>query len=252
MKSLKGFLRRKYVERRLDQPPFVVKSPVIGHQIAFLVHTSFEYYNRAQDSYSGEPDMVKWLAENLTTSDVLWDIGANVGAYSLLAAKVCPAAQVVAFEPFIPSFAHLWENMMLNECVERITPLCLALSDHTGIDNLAVKDSRAGSSQHQLGENPKGLTQKVISWSGDEAIADLFLPSPTLVKVDTDGHEIQVLKGMRETLRNPSLRSAMVEVEEGKTETKIAALLQDAGLKRVDNPFTQPTNGVFNALFIRN
>ena len=126
MKSLRGFLRTKYLQRRLEQAPVVVDATVPGAEVtvSFSVHTWFEYHNRAHASYTGEPDMVEWLKNMLVPGDVFWDIGANVGAYSILAAKLCPGAQVFSFEPFIPTFAHLWENVVLNDVATQVFPIC--------------------------------------------------------------------------------------------------------------------------------
>ena len=180
MPSLRGFLKRKWLESKLEQPPLVVDSPVpgAGLSVSFVVHTWYEYHNRAQGSYTGEPDMVDWLKTELHTGDVLWDIGANVGAYSLLAAKLCPGARVIAFEPFIPNFAHLWENVVLNRVTSQVHPVNIGLSDKSGLTVLGVNDPRAGSSHHQVGGEPGKAIQNLLAFSGDDAVAKLGLPAP--------------------------------------------------------------------------
>ncbi len=253
MKSVRGFLKRKWLETRLEQPPLVVETPVpgTGQMVSFCVHTWFEYHNRAQGSYIGEPDMVVWLKESLKAGDIFWDIGANVGAYSILAAKLCPQATVCSFEPFIPTFSHLWENVVLNGVTASVHPINIGLSNRSGATFLGINDPRAGSSQHQVGEAKGGLQQKLLAFKGDDVVARLGVPSPTLLKLDIDGLEIQAVEGLKEVLLNPGLRSVMIEVETGKTEEPVQRLLQAAGLTRIDNPLAQPTNGVFNALFVR-
>jgi hypothetical protein len=130
-----------------------MRAPVPGTEAtsSFVVHSWFEYHNRAQGSYVGEPDMVEWLKTALKPGDVLWDIGANVGAYSILAAKLCPGASVISFEPFIPNFAHLWESIVLNEVSTQVTPVCAGLSDKTAPPALSIMGPRAGSAGHQVG-----------------------------------------------------------------------------------------------------
>jgi len=253
MPSLRGFLKRKWLQSKLEQPPLIVEAPVPGTtvSVSFAVHTWFEYHNRAQGSYVGEPDMVDWLKSELRAGDVLWDIGANVGAYSILAAKLCPGASVVAFEPFIPTFAHLWDNAVLNGVAPQIHALNVGLSAKSAPTFLGVSDPRAGSSQHQVGGEASQTRQNLLAFAGDDVVGRLGMPSPTLLKLDIDGLEVAAVEGLRQTLRDSRLRSVMIEVELGKTEKPVQELCEAAGLRRIPNPLTSPTDGVLNARFVR-
>ena len=253
MPSLKGFLKTLWLKSRLEQPPLVIDSPVPGTAISikFAAHTWFEFHNRAQGSYTGEPDMVEWLKSQLRPEDVFWDIGANVGAYSVLASRLCPQARIYSFEPFIPTFSHLWENIVLNGASDRVFPLNMGLLNKTAPETLAVNDVRAGSSQHQVGGSGGVATQFVLSMRGDDIPARLGVPFPNLLKLDIDGLEVAAVEGLEGVLKNPALRQAMIEVEAGKTEEKVGRLFHDSGFARIANPLTKATNGVFNALFSR-
>lgn len=253
MKSLRGFLKNQYFKRRLEQPPISIDSPVPNTTVvvSFAVHTWFEFHNRAMSSYTGEPDMVEWLKTTLKPGDVLWDIGANVGAYSILAAKLCPGASVISFEPFIPNFAHLWDNIVLNGVTAQVFPVCAGLTDKTAPTALSIKDPRAGSAGHQVGQTIGKLSQGVIAARGDDLRAQLGLASPTLLKLDIDGLEIAAVEGLGETLRTPGLREVMIEIEQGKSEEPVQKLCEAAGFRRVPNPLTIPTNGAFNARFVK-
>jgi FkbM family methyltransferase len=253
MKSLRGFLRTQYLRKRLEQTPVVVESPVPGTDVSvsFSVHTWVEYHNRAQASFTGEPDMVEWLRTTIRPGDVLWDVGANVGAYSILAAKLCPGARVFAFEPFIPTFAHLWENIVLNGVTAQVFPFCAGLSAHTSPETLAVSDPRAGSSHHQLGQTGGKLQQGVLAARGDDLSSLLGVPRPTMLKLDIDGLEVAAVDGLRVTLGESTLRSVMIEVEEGKSEEQVHEACEGAGFTRMPNPLTQRIGGVFNALYAR-
>ena len=164
--------------------------------VSFSVHTWFEYHNRAHGSYTGEPDMVEWLKNMLVPGDVFWDIGVNVGAYSILAAKLCPGAHVFSFEPFIPTFAHLWENVVLNDVATQVFPICAGLSDHTAPESLAVSDPRAGSSCHNVGGTDGVLQQGVLAARGDDLCKLFGLPAPTLLKLDIDGLDPSIVPGV--------------------------------------------------------
>ena len=253
MKSLRGFLRTKYLQRRLEQAPVVVDVTVPGAEVtvSFSVHTWFEYHNRAHGSYTGEPDMVEWLKNMLVPGDVFWDIGVNVGAYSILAAKLCPGAHVFSFEPFIPTFAHLWENIVLNDVATQVFPICAGLSDHTAPESLAVSDPRAGSSCHNVGGTDGVLQQGVLAARGDDLCKLFGLPAPTLLKLDIDGLEVEAVEGLREMLDAPSLRSMIIEVEEGRSEDPVQGMCEAAGFERMPNPLTESNGDTLNALFAR-
>ena len=251
MKSIRGYLRTLKLKRRLEKPPIIVCQHVEGVEIKFVVHNWIEYHNRARDSYTGEPETVLWIKENLKEGDVLWDIGANVGAYALLAAKMVSSASVVAFEPYIPTYSHLWDNIVLNECSNRITPFCLALSDNTRMETLGISDLRAGSSEHVLGGKHFDFIQASITMKADDVLTLLGLEPPNLIKIDVDGYEMHVLKGMENLLRNPLLRSLIVETNKGKTDKLVYDFLSALGFEKIDDSSVQTEQLVFNTIYRR-
>lgn len=251
MKSLSGFVRTQILKRRLERTPVVVQQRVEGVEIAFVVTNWVEYHNRARDSYTGEPETVAWIKNNLCKGDVLWDVGANVGAYTLLAAKLVPEAAVVAFEPYIATFSHLWENIALNRCSGQVTPLCVALSRSSAIDNLGVSDPRAGSSEHRLGDKRLKLQQPTLALRGDDAIKYLGLKQPNLMKIDVDGYEAEILKGMRRILRSGCLRLLLVEVHRDETEFEVKKLLTAVGFEMMRALNDEELPVVRNRIFIK-
>lgn len=224
-------MRTQVLRRRLERSPVVVRQHVEGIEVAFVVSNWLEYHNRARDSYTGEPETVAWIRSNLAKGDVLWDVGANVGAYTLLAAKLVPQTTVVAFEPYIATFSHLWENIALNQCSEQVTPLCVALSGSSAIENLGISDPRAGSSEHRLGDKSFKFQQPALALRGDDAIKYLGLNQPNLIKIDVDGYEVEVLRGMTKILDHSSLRTMLVEVQEGTTELPVIEMLRSRGFQ---------------------
>lgn len=251
--SLRGWLKARWLQLMLDRPPLTRAAAVPGTNLTvqFVVQTTFEYFNRAQGSYTGEPDMVAWLREVLRPGDVLWDVGANVGAYSILAAKLEPGARVIAFEPYIPTFAHLWDNIALNGVSSQVFPVNAGLLDETKADALAVGDPRAGSAQHQAGQAGGSLRQGLLIFRGEDIPERLGLPAPTLLKLDIDGLEAKAVAGLGRLLCRQDLREAMIEVEEGKSSAEVESLMMAAGLRRRPNPKAIPTGHVVNWRFSR-
>jgi FkbM family methyltransferase len=188
-----------------------------------------------------EPETVEWIETFLTDGDVLYDVGANVGAYSLLAAKIFDGkVQVYAFEPAFPNFSQLCKNLVLNGCQTSVVPLPIALSDRTGIGRFNYRTLVAGGAVHALGEAMDGAgqaftpvaTQAVLIFRMDDLIEQFRLPVPSHIKVDVDGTEFSVLKGMERTLSSGAVRSMMVELNEGRgSADQVKVFLAEKGFE---------------------
>ena len=184
------------------------------HAIGFLDH---------------EPDTRWWIETHIRSGECLWDVGANVGLYTLYACAG-PGVRAVSFEPVAGTFAHLAHNIGLNGFGERATALCLALSDATGLQPLYLASTEPGTAMHALAkpENMRGKfesagVQLVAAFRGDELIRELEVPPPDHVKIDVDGHELKVLQGLGEWLGKA--RTVWIEMENSADDAKIEALL---------------------------
>ena len=236
------------IQRRMDYEP---------HDIYLNIDSSTEFETRLH-SCAKEPDTVEWI-ESMKPGDTFYDIGANVGAYSLVAAKAFGGkVKVFAFEPAFLNFTQLCRNVFLNRCQDVIIPLSIALSDSTSLGSFNFHDLIPGGSLHTLGEaiDHKGerfepvLKQPVVSFKTDDFIDQFALPRPTHIKIDVDGIELAVLKGAERTLSDNTLRSIVVETEEGESEKQITDLLAHLGL-RLDARYGRRTPGMFNCIFVR-
>ena len=186
--------------------------------------SDFEYRVRL-NSCKKEPETIDWLETHLKPGDVLYDVGANVGAYSLIAAK-CHGGKVkvFSFEPAFLNYAQLCRNVLLNRCEGTVVPFHVALSDATGINNFNLRSLVSGSAVHAFGEtidvsgkefSPVAV-QPVLGYRLDDFIQQFELPAPNHVKIDVDGIEFQILQGMEQALSGGTVRSVMVEVNEGR------------------------------------
>ncbi len=220
--------------------------------------------------FSKEEGTLKWLRDNVRDDAVLFDIGANVGLYSLYAARISPTAKVFAFEPHKLNFATLLENIFLNGLADRITPLALALGDATGLFRLNYNSMESGASLTQLGHTnlsgdrtfkPK-LAELVGSMSLDALIASGEVPRPSMIKIDVDGNELPILKGMSNLLgSSEGPKSLQVEINEGQRNV-VVDFMASVGYKIDHCHFTQSGQKLFkgeesyqtvphNAVFIR-
>jgi len=173
---------------------------------------------RVETLFAKEPDTMEWL-EGFQRGDVLVDIGANVGMYSIWAAAV-HGARVYAFEPESQNFAVLNRNIMLNRLGGQVTAFCLALSDRSDYSLLHLSQFGVGGSGHTYGADldhhlqPRAshYLQGCVSASLDHLVAQGAIAAPTHIKIDVDGLEHKVLAGCSATLRDPQLKSVLIEI----------------------------------------
>ena len=96
------YIKNKLISLRIRYgAPMIVASQALGEQINFVVASQKEYFIRAKLSYIREKTTMNWIENHIQLKDVVYDIGANVGAYSLLIGKKLAAGggKVIAFEP---------------------------------------------------------------------------------------------------------------------------------------------------------
>ena len=113
-----------------------------------IVSNRPEYFRMATLD-TKEPETVRWIAEHFGAGDTLFDIGANIGIYAILAAAQNPAGTVVAVEPMAATFARLCDNAMLNG-LTNIRPWCVAIAAENGVGELQLASLEAASSMHSL------------------------------------------------------------------------------------------------------
>ena len=115
---------------------------------------------RNQTYAKKEPETLSWI-ESFDKGSVLWDIGANIGLYSLYAAKV-RNCNVVAFEPSVFCLEFLARNIWLNDLHEQITIVPNALSDTTQTNLLTLYSREWGNHQILLGQHSTKMATKLM------------------------------------------------------------------------------------------
>jgi len=166
-----------------------------------------------------EPETIAWI-DAFEWPCRFWDIGANVGAYSLYAG-LHPGISVLAFEPSPATFAALSHNIEANRLSDQISAYCLALSDETRLGRLNMSATNAGNSFNSFESTEDcfgrplqvAFQQAAVGFSVDEFRRLFDLPAPNYLKIDVDGVEQQILTGAKQTLQDPTLRSVLVELE---------------------------------------
>ncbi len=212
----KDFLRRLRRRWRAMVRPTVMQCRVRGLLIEIGTSSETEEM-RARTYETKEPETLDWIDSHLGSGGVLFDIGANIGVYSLYASKRAPLAIVYAFEPESQNFARLCQNIVLNGA-NNIVPCNFPLADREVLDYFYVNRLEAGESFHSFstisdftGTEGFALRQGSIATTVDMLVGRHRVPQPTLIKLDVDGLEDRILEGSKCALRSPSLRSLLVE-----------------------------------------
>lgn len=144
----------------------------------------------------GSYEIEKQLAISavLKSAQVFYDVGANVGFYSLLAARyVGGRGFVVAFEPLPRNIEYIQRHVSLNR-INNILTIPMALSDHIGENKFSFIDNP--SSCHIT---PDG-NLKILVTTLDKLLKEKTIPPPNIIKVDIEGSEIDFLKGAVDSL----------------------------------------------------
>jgi FkbM family methyltransferase len=144
-----------------------------------------------------EPAVVSVLEKNVQPDWVILDIGAHIGYFTLLAAKLAPQGKVFAFEPVNGLFQKL-EHHLKDNNLQNVTAINAAVSAIESTTTIYVSDDEnTGMSSLQQPENFSGKTESIKTISIDSWFQQDRL---NLVKIDVEGNELNVLKGMRQTI----------------------------------------------------
>jgi FkbM family methyltransferase len=148
-----------------------------------------------------------FLLHFLKPEDIFYDIGANVGSYTLLASGVCKAKSFT-IEPVISTFNLLKENIQLNKLDERVSLINSGAGAKTGVLNFTSDED---TTNHVIAaEDISG--KSVISLPIITIDSLLDSGQPALIKIDVEGFETEVLKGMVHTLQSSSLKAIIIEL----------------------------------------
>ena len=167
-----------------------------------------EYY--CETFFTKEPETIAWI-NSFQDGTVFFDIGANVGQYSIFASTANPVRSY-AFEPYLVNFQRLCENITLNN-TSNVIPLFIALSNVNRIEKLYIGDTRFGASGNQVGQSidERGIhfnplqVQHIPTFCLDDFVEIFKLPSPNHMKIDVDGIENKIIEGMKHILTLPTI-----------------------------------------------
>jgi FkbM family methyltransferase len=163
-----------------------------------------------------EEATTRCLERHLGPDDVFLDIGANLGFYTMLAATLTSGGHVHAFEPHPGLLAHLRESCLLNNLSDIVTVAPYAVSGRDG-ETLTLHLPRnaehlgiASLYPHEYLDD--GPSVSVPTTTIDTYLAMHTAPGDCVVKIDVEGAELEVLKGMKRLLTAARARLLIVEM----------------------------------------
>ena len=173
----------------------------------------------------------------LKDSDVVWDVGAGFGLYTLFASARLQAGSVLAFEPEPRIRSLLLKNVGLNEA-GNVTVSPVALGDMDGEAGLFASNSpNVGTSAlvRRTDYPVRTVPTPVAVHCGDSLVARGDAPAPIVLKVDVEGAEARVLTGLLDTCRSGTVRIICCEVHPrllplyGSSAEQVESLLASLG-----------------------
>jgi FkbM family methyltransferase len=205
-----------------------------------------------------EPETLAWI-DAFETPCRFWDIGANIGVFSIYAG-LRPGIEVRAFEPAAASYGALCRNIEANGLGDRVQAYCLAIGDRTELGRLNLSATNAGSVFNAFestgdcfgNEIAVVSRQGMVGFSIDGFRRLFGLAAPNYLKIDVDSIEERIIAGARETLRDPDLRSVLIELEAADTtrNNRLTDAIAAAGFGLTSRSTTNQ-GGVVNGIFER-
>lgn len=203
--------------------------------LSFLVTNELTQW-RVDTFFTKEPETLEWI-DSFDQGDIFWDIGANIGLYSLYAA-IGKAGQVLSFEPGLSNAYILNRNIELNGLDGKAGVMPVALSGETAIGHLAMSMTEIGGAMSSFGsrnndqQDSAKFHQMTPGFDLDHFV-EVFQPDfPNHIKIDVDGIELLIIKGAKTVLADQRLKSLSIEIDERDENTarELVSLIEASGM----------------------
>ncbi len=247
------------------------KIEILNSKISFFVPNHLVEW-RVDTFYKTEPETLEWI-DSFENKDnlVFWDIGANIGLYSIYNSLKNKNSTTIAFEPSTSNLRVLSRNISINNLDSKIKIFTPPL---TNVENkfLTMKEStfQEGGAMHSFGgsfdfEGKKfssKMNYKIFGTNINFLIDNKILDIPDYIKIDVDGIEHLILEGGSKYLKDKKIKSLSVEINENFTEqkTKVLDIMEKNNFKILHKKQDADTFGdnskhiysrIFNYIFVR-
>jgi FkbM family methyltransferase len=228
------------------------------HKYVFYVSSRCSL-GRAVSLFTKEPDTIEWI-NSFAGDDVFYDIGANIGAFTVYAAVRNNKAKVYAFEPAFHNYYLLNRNMILNR-LDNARAFNIAFTNACKMDLIYMKTTVDGGAGVNVGESvdcnkvkfiPE-YVQPIVCYTLDGFIQQHKLDFPNHIKIDVDGLEPEIIEGSVKTIGDKRLMSLLVEVNEADDKSmEMVEKIKSSGFKIRKSKLSCYQTGTFiNYIFVR-
>lgn len=245
-----------------------IKKNILKKKINFFIPNELTKW-RVETFFNKEPETIEWINSfKNSKATIFWDIGANIGLFSIYNSLKNKKSCTISFEPSTSNLKVLSRNISINN-LKNINIFPIALSDKkNGFFMMNENKFVDGGALNTFSEryNFEGKTFKpemnynFYGTNIEKLINDKFLEIPSYIKIDVDGIEHLILKGMGKYLKNKKIKSILVEIYENfqfQFRTIISLMLKNNFIllhkKNNENFFKYNSNhkNTFNYIFIR-
>lgn len=179
-----------------------------------LKFTSVNYVTkyRWDTFFFKEPETLAWI-DSMEEGSTLWDIGANIGIYTIYFLAQKKNGKVVAFEPHPSNVAGLVDNLASNNLLnDRITIISNPLYSENSVCNFNMHSTVVGDSNHTVSRSASLSCFRSLTMTLETALS-YGLPCPDYMKVDVDGNEVDIMKSADAILSNRKLKGILIEIQ---------------------------------------
>ena len=201
---------------------------------------------RVQTFFTKEPETIEWMNEYGSEKKILYDIGANMGIYTVYYAKKFKS-KVYAFEPYFRNLELLTKNIKLNLIEKEVSLIPNPVCEKSLISDFFQLRSIAGDAVSTFNDeltksyllniksakkiNP--MQYSVLGLSIDDLIELNLIKLPDLIKIDVDGNELEIINGFKKTIQKVEKISMLIETKATTSKKNLEEELENCGLKKI-------------------
>ena len=247
------------------------KIQILNQKINFFIPNQLVEW-RVDTFHTKEPETLDWIDTFDKSGDfIFWDIGANIGLYSIYNSLKHKKSQTISFEPSTSNLRVLSRNISINNLFDRIKIFTAPLTKG-GNKFLIMKEGefQEGGALNSFGENfdfegkkfSSKMNYQIYGTNINYLIGNKILDIPDYIKIDVDGIEHLILEGGNKYLSNKKIKSLSIEINENFTEQheKVIEIMKKNDFKILhkkrnedlfkNDPYSK-FNRTFNYIFIR-
>jgi len=241
---------------------------ILEKKINFFVPNQITNW-RVDTFFTKEPETLEWIDSFKKNENLIyWDIGANIGLYSIYNSLKNTNSTTIAFEPSSSNLRVLTRNISINNLEKKIKVMSLPLTNKENTFQ-TMREGRfvEGGALNSFGEKidfegkefKSNMNYSLFGTTMNYFIENSILEIPDYIKIDVDGIEHLILEGGSKFLRNKKIKSLSIEINESFTEQyeKILYLMNEYEFKILHKKHNENFYGgnkfkyIYNYIFIR-